>query len=148
MKRPRVAFPTVTALAHEDRLPVSSPIVVRILNRLSRSALLTVVLQWLSDEHQLTCAPYLLSPPSLRQQGVYPAESSIEDLREVYHRMQERKGTKKDVVDRIVEGDWVSKSSRLHRGLIYRTFTDDMTRQRHGLTLIQLAMADVQCKNY
>lgn len=107
---PPVAIPTTTALAHADRLPSTSPVVVRSFYRLSRPALLTLVLHWLSAEQQPTCAPHLLSPRRPLDRGPYPAQRSLEALRHVYREMQTRKGSKKEVVDRIVEGDWVGGS--------------------------------------
>ncbi|KAL2889027.1 CHL4-like protein [Ceratocystis lukuohia] len=46
---------------------------------------------------------------------------SIEELQDLYSSMQERKGSKREVVDRMLEGDW-----------------------REGVTMYQLAMADFQ----
>lgn len=113
IKRPRVALPSTTALAHGDRLPVDSALVSRTLYRLSRSALLMLAQHWLSDEHQPMCAPYILSsrdraePEAEAEAGMYAAARSLEELRELYADMQARRGTKKEVIDRIVEGDWV-----------------------------------------
>lgn len=53
--------------------------------------------------------------------SVYPAAQTLDELREIYEEMQQQKGGKRDVVDRIIEGDW-----------------------REGLSLYQLAMADMQ----
>ena len=49
----------------------------------------------------------------------YLAAHSIDELFEVYEELQMKRGSKREVIDRILEGDW-----------------------RHGLTLYQLAMAD------
>ena len=51
----------------------------------------------------------------------YPPTHSLPQLQDIYHEMQNRKGSKREVIDRILQGDW-----------------------RHGLTLYQLAMADFQ----
>ncbi|KAI9755754.1 MAG: hypothetical protein M1815_004649 [Lichina confinis] len=135
VKRPRIALPSSSTLGHGDRLPRGNPIVARTLSRMSRSALLVLALYWLSDELQPLCAPCLLSGGGgsgggggggsnknvERDGSVLPLAASLDDAREIYEDMQNSKGSKKEVVHRIVEGDW-----------------------RHGLTLIQLAMADVQ----
>ncbi len=52
---------------------------------------------------------------------MYPAAQSLDELREIYEEYQSRKGGKREVIDRILEGDW-----------------------RHGITLYQLAMADMR----
>lgn len=54
-------------------------------------------------------------------QDLYPPATSLDALREIYTELQSAKGSKRDVIDRIVEGDW-----------------------RDGITLYQLAMADMQ----
>lgn len=54
-------------------------------------------------------------------QDLYPPAQSIAELREIYTELQTKKGSKRDVVDRVIEGDF-----------------------RNGITLYQLAMADMQ----
>ena len=116
VKRPRVALPSSSTLGHGDRLPRGSPIVARTLSRLSRSALLLLALYWLSDELQPLCAPCLLtgrggSDDVERNVTAPPLAASLDDAREAYADMQNNKGSKKEVVDRIVEGDWVRVGS-------------------------------------
>jgi central kinetochore subunit Mis15/CHL4 len=92
------------------------------LNKLSRSSLISLVLDWLDDRNQILSAPYLVDERDDEDaQNLYPAAHSLEELREYYTDLQGRKGGKRDVVDRIIEGDW-----------------------RDGLSLYQLAMADMQ----
>ena len=103
-----IAIPTTFALlAHEDRLPSTSGVVLRCLHRLSRPALLGLVQKWLSDEYQTTCAPYLLPSNRPAERWLYPAMRTLEHLRDVYVEFRSRKGGKKEIVDRIVQGDWV-----------------------------------------
>lgn len=107
IKRTRVVVPTTAALADGDRLPSTSPAVIRTLSKISRPALLSLVLEWLSDDYQPICAPYLVEREEDDEGVLYPAARSVEDLREFYQELQARKGVKKEVVDRVVEGDWV-----------------------------------------
>lgn len=57
----------------------------------------------------------------LEGESIYQPAEDLEDLREAYQEMQDRRGGKREVVDRIVDGDW-----------------------RAGLSLRQIAMADTQ----
>jgi central kinetochore subunit Mis15/CHL4 len=96
--------------------------VVKTLQRLSRPSLLSLVLDWLDEKNQGITAPLLLeTDEDVDEQDAYPPCSSLAELREIYTELQARKGSKRDVVDRILEGDW-----------------------RDGVSLYQLAMADMQ----
>lgn len=123
----RVSIPTTARLPSTLRLDPTNPTVQKVLNRLSRPSLLTLVLDWLDDVNAPICAPYLRS-----QEGddnddhddptdLYPPLRSLSALRDLYADMQTRKGSKRELLDRVLEGDW-----------------------RHGLTLYQLSMADLQ----
>ena len=79
-----------------------------------------MVQEWLKASNQSTCAPYL-GGNETEEDSTYNLARSLEELREVYQELQERRGGKKDILDRILEGDWC-----------------------HGISLRQLAMADVQ----
>jgi central kinetochore subunit Mis15/CHL4 len=80
------------------------------------------VLDWLDESNQALAAPYLLPEDDDSElDDFYPPGRSLNELRELYAEMQERKGSKREVLDRILEGDW-----------------------RHGVSLYQLAMADLQ----
>ncbi|KAE9377446.1 CHL4 family chromosome segregation protein-like protein [Stipitochalara longipes BDJ] len=117
-----LSVPTTSALSSSQLIPANHPAVTRILYRLTRPSLLSLVLDWLDERNQETSAPYLLSPDDEDdEQDFYPAASSLPTLREIYTDLQARKGSKRDVVDRILEGDW-----------------------RDGISLYQLAMADMQ----
>lgn len=119
----RISVPTTARLPSTLRLDSSSSTVLKHLNRLNRPSLLALVLDWLDDNNAPICAPYLRDDEDDDDDpaDLYPPESSIDDLRDLYSDMQTRKGSKREVVDRIVEGDW-----------------------RHGLTLYQVSMADLQ----
>ncbi|KUI55340.1 Central kinetochore subunit CHL4 [Cytospora mali] len=119
----RISIPTTARLPPTLRLDPSNTAVTKIINRLTRSSLLTLALDWLDDNNAPICAPFLRDPEDDDEDpaDLYPPVSSLPELREVYADMQTRKGSKREVIDRILEGDW-----------------------RHGLTLYQLSMADLQ----
>ena len=119
-----ISVPTAARLPSSLRLVADSPIVHKILNRLSRPSLLSLTLEWLDDADGSLSAPYLLrgsEDEDQEQESFLPPAYLLDDLRELYGDMQQHKGSKREVVDRIIEGDW-----------------------RHGLSLYQLAMADFQ----
>ncbi|KZL69002.1 CHL4 family chromosome segregation protein [Colletotrichum tofieldiae] len=115
----RFSIPTKGRLSSDVRLPPSNPAVQKALSRLSRSSLLLLVLEWLNDDNAQLCAPLLGEEND--DDGFYPPASSIEELRAIYTDLQYRKGSKREVLDRITEGDW-----------------------QYGLTLYQMALADAQ----
>ncbi|KUI67366.1 Kinetochore protein mis15 [Cytospora mali] len=119
----RISIPTTARLPPTLRLDPSNATVTKILNRLTRSSLLALALDWLDDNNAPICAPFLRDPEDEDEDpaDLYPPVASLPELREVYANMQTRKGSKREVIDRILEGDW-----------------------RHGLTLYQLSMADLQ----
>ena len=121
--RSRLAIPTNIPLPHTHRLPPGSPNVSKTLLRLSRPSLIDLALNWLKSSNRPYCAPYLQTFVDEQddENTPYLPADSIEELREIYQDIQARRGSKREVVDRIVEGDW-----------------------RHGLTLYQLAMAETQ----
>ncbi|CCC13590.1 hypothetical protein SMACR_07773 [Sordaria macrospora] len=126
-----ISIPTTARLPSSLRVDPSNPAVFKILNRLSRASLLTLALDWLDERNLALAAPYLRPPSSSEyddeeDEDEYaddfnPPLRSLDALQELYTSLQSRKGSKREVIDRIIEGDW-----------------------RHGLTLYQLAMADIQ----
>ncbi|OHE92626.1 hypothetical protein CORC01_12072 [Colletotrichum orchidophilum] len=116
----RFSIPTTGRLSSSVRLPPNNYSVQKALSRLSRSSLLSLVLEWLSDDNVQLCAP-VLDEEEEEDDGLYPLASSLEGLRTIYMDLQYRKGSKREVIDRITEGDW-----------------------HHGLTLYQMALADAQ----
>ncbi|KAI3400002.1 hypothetical protein diail_4836 [Diaporthe ilicicola] len=121
----RISVPTTARLPSTLRIDSSSSTVLKHLNRLTRPSLLALALDWLDDNNASICAPYLRDHEAGDDDGdpadLYPPLSTVEELRDLYSDMQIRRGSKREVVDRIVEGDW-----------------------RHGLTLYQVSMADLQ----
>ena len=117
-----ISVPTSSALRHAQLIPATHPAVFKTLHRLSRPSLLSLVLDWLDERNQENTGPYLLSQNDADDaQDTYPPVTSLHALREIYTDLQAKKGSKRDVVDRIIEGDW-----------------------RDGISLYQLAMADMQ----
>ncbi|KAI1800696.1 CHL4-domain-containing protein [Daldinia bambusicola] len=120
----RLSLPTTARLSPSLRVDPANNTVIKTLNRLSRSSLLSLVLDWLDERNQYLCPPLLRrseAPDEDDEDDFYPPAESLEELRELYESMQARKGGRREVVDRILEGDW-----------------------RYGLSLYQLAMADLQ----
>ncbi|KAK4208904.1 centromere protein Chl4/mis15/CENP-N [Rhypophila decipiens] len=125
----RISIPTKARLPSTLRVNPSNPAVSKILSRLSRSSLISVALDWLKDERLPLSRPYVLRRADEEEEDqddrdsgdFYPAARSVPALRELYQDLQARKGSKREVLDRITEGDW-----------------------RHGLSLYQLAIADLQ----
>ncbi|KAK4451816.1 centromere protein Chl4/mis15/CENP-N [Podospora aff. communis PSN243] len=122
---PRISIPTTGRLPSSLRVDPSNPAVFKILNRLSRASLLSIALDWLDENNQSLAAPYLRHPESEYdsedENDFNPPARSLSALQELYADLQSRKGSKREVIDRITEGDW-----------------------RRGLSLYQLAMADLQ----
>ncbi|KAH8821280.1 centromere protein Chl4/mis15/CENP-N [Xylogone sp. PMI_703] len=117
-----LSIPTTSTLDHAQRVSSNDPAVSKILNRLSRPSLLSLALDWLDDRNQDITAPYLaLEDEEIDPQDLHPPVQSLEELREIYTEMQQKKGGKRDVLDRIIEGDW-----------------------RDGISLYQIAMAEMQ----
>lgn len=126
MVRPKsVRAPTTASLPNSLRIPSTTPSLAKTLGKLSRQALLDLALLWLDDKYITSFPPYL--QPDEENAGEddealpYPAAETVEEVRQAYEDLQERKGGKREVLERILEGDW-----------------------RHGITLRQLAMADLR----
>lgn len=122
----RISIPTTARLPPTLRLDPSNTTVAKVLNRLTRPSLLALVLDWLDDTNVPLCTPYIREPSEDHDDDVdptdlYPPATSLEELRDIYADMQTRKGSKREVLDRILDGDW-----------------------RQGVTLYQISMADLQ----
>ncbi|KAK3320736.1 centromere protein Chl4/mis15/CENP-N [Cercophora scortea] len=126
----RLSIPTTARLPSSLRVDPASPAVSKVLNRLSRASLISVALDWLDEKNASLAAPYLRRHHDEEEEDdedveddgdFYPPARSLAALQEQYIQLQARKGSKREVLDRITEGDW-----------------------RHGLSLYQLAMADLQ----
>lgn len=124
---PPLTLPTTARLPSSLRVNPSNPTVIKVLGRLSRPSLLSLVLDWLDENNHSLCPPLLRNnaPDDADEDDfgsdLYPPAHSVAELRELYADMQTRKGSRREIVDRILEGDW-----------------------REGLSLYQLAMADQQ----
>lgn len=118
---PALSIPSKSPLSRNHHLPSTSPEVTRILLRLSRTSLISLALQWLDPVQEAQCKPVLTSDDTGNEDGPYEAARSMEELRGIYTDLSKRKGGKREIVDRIVEGDW-----------------------RNGITLHQLATAEVR----
>ncbi|KKZ64268.1 hypothetical protein EMCG_09751 [[Emmonsia] crescens] len=126
-RRVAVRAPTAASLPDSLRIPSTTFSLIKTFGKLSRSSLLDLVLQWLDDKTVKAFPPYL-GPGSVanfvedeEDLTAYPPAASVEELRGIYEDLQDRKGGKREVIDRILEGDW-----------------------RHGISLRQLAMVDMR----
>ncbi|KAF1986596.1 CHL4-domain-containing protein, partial [Aulographum hederae CBS 113979] len=122
--RKQLSIPTTATLPHRHRLHPTSRDVYKTLSRLSRSSLIELAVEWLEDHNLDLCGPYMLTDEEDDGDGgdaPYEPVQSVEELREIYQEFQDRKGTKREIVDRIMEGDW-----------------------RQGVTLYQHAMAEAR----
>ncbi|OAA60929.1 chl4 [Niveomyces insectorum RCEF 264] len=148
-----LSIPVASRLPSSLRIEPSSAAIARVFSRLSRPSLLSLALDWLDEGNQALTAPYLRQRRQRRRRrrerdddngeeeaaeeeeeeeedeeegndddgDFYPPASSLEELQDHYTALQARKGSKREVLDRVLEGDW-----------------------RHGISLYQLAMADLQ----
>lgn len=121
--RGRLTIPTTKPLPDSLRLPANSPHVWRTLSKLSRSSLLSLASQWCEENNLKTCGPYILGEDDADDlDAAYAAATSLAEVEGLYNEeLPARKGSKREVVDRILEGDW-----------------------RHGISMKQLAMAETQ----
>ncbi|KAJ4365163.1 chromosome loss- protein [Neocucurbitaria cava] len=117
--------PDYKNIPHSHRLPVSHREVQRTFNKLSRQALVTLAQQWLSKKNRDFCKPYLLSERNDAEEDdhepLYQPAQSCEELQETYKELATRKGGRREILDRILEGDW-----------------------RTGISMYQLATAEIQ----
>ncbi|KAH7157008.1 centromere protein Chl4/mis15/CENP-N [Dactylonectria macrodidyma] len=117
----RISVPITARLPSSIRVDSANPAVQKSLTRLSRESLISLVLDWLDDGSLPNALPYLQMTDAEDEDldDIYPPCQSPDEIHQLYLEMQQQKGSKGDVISRILEGDW-----------------------RHGLTLYQLAMAD------
>lgn len=117
--------PTTGSLPNNLRIPSSTPSLAKSLSKHTRQALLDLAQFWLDDHNITLFPPYLKSDArndtNDEETLPYPAAETIDEVRQVYIDLQDRKGGKREVLERILEGDW-----------------------RHGITLRQLAMSDIR----
>ncbi|KAH7084997.1 centromere protein Chl4/mis15/CENP-N [Paraphoma chrysanthemicola] len=117
--------PDYKNIPHSHRLPASHREVQRTFTKLSRQSLVSLAQQWLSKKNRDFCKPYLLSDRNNAEDDdddeLYEAAQSYEELQEAYRVLAARKGGRREVLDRILEGDW-----------------------RTGISMYQLATAEIQ----
>src|SRR3954469_23073152 len=117
--------PDYKNIPHSHRLPVTHRDVVRTFNKLSRQSLISLAHQWLAKKNRDFCRPYLSADQSDEEADdldqAYEPAHSYEELQGTYKLMAARKGGRKEVMDRILEGDW-----------------------RKGISMYQLATAEIQ----
>ncbi|KAL4940407.1 hypothetical protein BDV06DRAFT_20397 [Aspergillus oleicola] len=128
MPRPKsIRAPTTASLPNNLLIPSSTPSLIKSLGKLPRQSLLDLVFQWLDDRNVHLYPPFLSvdedreNPDDDEGLRPYPAEHTLNDVRNAYQELQFRKGGKREVIDRILDGDW-----------------------RKGLTLRQIAMVDLR----
>lgn len=122
-KRTPLAVPSPDPLPDNLRVPSTNPDLYRLLSKLSRPTLCDLAVRWCSDDNIASCAPYLSNNGRNSEDddaAPYAAADSLDEIEELYRDdLPRRKGTKREVIERILEGDW-----------------------RHGLSLRQIAMAE------
>jgi central kinetochore subunit Mis15/CHL4 len=121
--RGKLTIPTTKPLSDSLRLPSNSPHVWRTLSKLSRPSLLSLASQWCEKENLKTCGPYILGDGEEDDlDAAYAVGESLAEVEGLYtEELPSRKGSKREIVDRILEGDW-----------------------RRGISMKQLAMAETQ----
>lgn len=120
----KASVPDYKNIPHAHRVPANTREVQRIFSKLSRHSLISLALQWLAKKNRDFCRPYLLGDSDGEEQEEeeqYAPAQSLEELQEIYKQLAARKGGKREVQDRILEGDW-----------------------RTGISMYQLATADIQ----
>jgi central kinetochore subunit Mis15/CHL4 len=117
--------PDYKNVPHSHRLPVNHREVQRTFTKLSRQSLVSLAQQWLSKKNRDFCKPYLLGDRNDAEEEedeeLYEPAHSYEELQETYRELAARKGGRREVLDRILEGDW-----------------------RTGISMYQLATAEIQ----
>jgi central kinetochore subunit Mis15/CHL4 len=117
--------PDYKNIPHSHRLPIIHREVQRTFTKLSRQSLVSLAQQWLSKKNRDFCKPYLLSDSNDAEDEdtdeLYEPAQSYEELQETYRELATRKGGRREVLDRILEGDW-----------------------RTGISMYQLATAEIQ----
>ncbi|KAF2279701.1 CHL4-domain-containing protein [Westerdykella ornata] len=121
---PPPTLPDLKNIPHAHRLPTTHRDVVRTFSKLSRQSLISLAQQWLAKKNRDFCRPYFAGDdPSIENDvdETYAPAHSYDELQETYKVLTARKGGRKEVMDRILEGDW-----------------------RSGISMYQLATAEIQ----
>ena len=119
----RIRGPTTAPIPGHIKVPSTKPALIKTLSRLSRNSLIDLALAWLESDDNPALYPYLESNRNLEEEAeedyLYTPAKDIEGLRKTYEHLKHEKGTKRDIINRILDGDW-----------------------RRGISLQQLAMID------
>ncbi|KAF9738635.1 hypothetical protein PMIN04_006158 [Paraphaeosphaeria minitans] len=122
---PNTIVPDYRNVPHSHRLPTSHREVQRTFTKLSRQSLASLANQWLAKKNRDFCRPYLLGDRRLDggddDDEQYTPAQSHEELQEIYKQLAARKGGKREIQHRILDGDW-----------------------RTGISMYQLATAEIQ----
>lgn len=123
--KPITTVPDYRNVPHSHRLPTTHREVQRTFSKLSRQSLVSLANQWLAKKNRDFCPPYLLGDRDPDDDddddAQYTPAQSHEELQEIYKELAARKGGKRELQDRILEGDW-----------------------RTGVSMYQLATAEIQ----
>src|SRR4051794_1120561 len=103
----KLSVPDNNNIPHAHRLPVTHRDVARTFNKLTRQSLISLAQQWLSKKNRDFCRPHFGSDEDEEQvDQMYEPAHSYEELQEMYKAMAARKSGRKEVMDRILQGDW------------------------------------------
>ncbi|SPB50083.1 unnamed protein product [Aspergillus niger] len=96
-----VRAPTTASLPSNLRIPSSTPSLVKAFGKLTRQALLDLAFQWLDDRNLQAFPPYLQEDEDQKEEegegpSPYPAERTVNDVRNAYQELQLRKGGKRE----------------------------------------------------
>jgi central kinetochore subunit Mis15/CHL4 len=120
-----IRCPTTASIPGHIKVPSTKPALVKTLSRLSRTSLINLALKWLESEDNPALHPYLESNRNIDEEAeedyLYTPAKDIGELRMTYEHLKNEKGTKREIIDLILDGDW-----------------------RRGISLQQLAMIDFQ----
>ncbi|KAF2737298.1 CHL4-domain-containing protein [Polyplosphaeria fusca] len=122
--RTSVTAPDYKNIPHSHCLPSSHRQVTRLFSKLSRQSLISLALQWLQKKNRDFCLPFLAGDADSEAEdydAMYAPAGSHDELIEYYKALADRKGGRREVMDRILEGDW-----------------------RNGISMFQLATAEIQ----
>ena len=120
----KTTVPDYKNIPHSHRLPTTHREVQRTFSKLSRQSLVSLAHQWLAKKNRDFCRPYLLADRETDEEEedeLYTPAQSYDELQEIYKELAARKGGKREIQDRILEGDW-----------------------RAGVSMYQLATAEIQ----
>ncbi len=107
----RVSVPTSAQLRPSLRVDAASPIVAKIMSRLSRPlSCPSPPAGSREKDRTLSTAPSCCTAHATRacltDNDFYPPMETLAELREYYAELADLKTSKRDVLDRILEGDW------------------------------------------